>query len=87
MASNNKLTATKYGYGTIGADVFFSIADIHKFGDIIARIQHDETKELAIIDLMHLHDKLVAAISSSEDSVFAPEQVESYEIDNRDIKL
>lgn len=80
MASNNKLTATKYGYGTIGADVFFSIADIHKFGDIIARIQHDETKELAIRDLMYLHDKLVAAISSSEDSVFNPKTDEDNEI-------
>lgn len=74
MASKNKLTATKYGYGTIGADVFFSIADIHKFGDIIARIQDDDTKELAIVNLMHLHDKLIAAISSSEeDSLFNPQ--------------
>ena len=88
MASKNKLTATKYGYGTIGADVFFSIADIHRFGDIIANIQrNDEAKELAIRDLMYLHDKLIDAISSSEDSVFAPEKVESYEIDNSDIKL
>ena len=88
MASNNKLTATKYGYGTIGADVFFSIADIHRLGDIIVDIQcNDTAKEVAIRDLMYLHDKLVAAISSSEDSVFTPEKVESYEIDNRDIKL
>lgn len=88
MASKNKLTATKYGYGTIGADVFFSIADIHRFGDIIANIQrNDEAKEYAIRDLMYLHDKLIDAISSSEDSVFTPEQVECYEIDNHDIKL
>lgn len=81
MASNNKLTATKYGYGTIGADVFFSIADIHRFGDIIVHIQHDdEAKELAIRDLMYLHDKLVAAISSSEDSVFNPKTDEDNEI-------
>lgn len=87
MASNNKLTATKYGYGTIGADVFFSIADIHRFGDIIANIQrNDEAKELAIRDLMYLHDKLIAAISSSEDSVFTPEQVECDEIGNHDIE-
>lgn len=81
MASNNKLTATKYGYGTIGADVFFSIADIHRLGDIIARIQNnDETKEVAIIDLMHLHDKLIAAISGSEDSVFNPKNDEDDKI-------
>lgn len=88
MASKNKLTATKYGYGTVGADVFFSIADIHRFGDIIANIQHnDEAKELAIRDIMYLHDKLIAAIISSEDSVFTPDKLECYEIDNHDIKL
>lgn len=87
MASKNKLAAAKYGYGTIGADVFFSIADIHRFGDIIANIQrNDEAKEYAIRDLMYLHDKLIDTISNSEDSVFTPDKVESYEIDNRDIE-
>lgn len=86
MASKNKLIVVKYGHKTIGVYIFFSIAGICRLGDIIAHIQHnDEAKELAIRDLRHLHDKLVAAISSSEDSVFAPEQVESYEIDNRDL--
>lgn len=81
MASKNKLTATKYGYGTIGADVFFSIADIHRLGDIIANIQrNDEAKELAIRDLMYLHDKLVASISSAEDSVFNPQTDEEDEL-------
>lgn len=80
MASTKKLVKPESGYGTIGVTVFFSIADIHKFGDIIARIQHDETKELAIRDLMYLHDKLVAAISSNEDSVFNPKTDEDDEI-------
>lgn len=81
MASNNKLTATKYGYGTIGADVFFSIADIHRLGDIIVDIQcNDTAKEVAIRDLMCLHDKLIDTISSSEDSVFNPKTDEDNEI-------
>lgn len=81
MASNNKLAATKYGYGTIGADVFFSIADIHRLGDIIVDIQcNDTAKEVAIRDLMRLHDKLIDAISSSEDSVFNPKTDEDDEI-------
>ena len=88
MASKNKLIAIKYGHRTIGVYIFFSIAGIRRLGDIIAHIQHnDEAKDLAIKDLMHLHNKLVAAISSSEDSVFAHEQVKYYEIDNSDIKL
>ena len=81
MSSKNKLTATKYGYGTIGADIFFSIADIHRFGDIIANIQRNDTaKEVAIRDLMCLHDKLISAIVSSEDSVFNPKTDEDDEI-------
>lgn len=88
MASKNKLIAIKHGHRTIGIYIFFSIAGIRRLGDIIAHIQHnDEAKDLAIKDLMHLHNKLVAAISSSEDSVFAHEQVKYYEIDNSDIKL
>ena len=88
MASKNKLIAIKYGHRTIGVYIFFSIAGIRRLGDIIAHIQHnDEAKEPAIKDLMHLHNKLVAAISSNEDSVFAHEQVKYCEINSRDIKL
>lgn len=88
MVSKNKLIAVKYGHKIIGIYIFFSIAGIRRLGDIITHIQHDdEAKELAIKDLIHLHNKLVAAISSNEDSVFAHEQVKYCEIDNRDIKL
>lgn len=88
MASKHKLIAVKYGHKIIGVYIFFSIAGIRRLGDIIAHIQHDdEAKELAIKDLRHLHNKLVAAISSNEDSVFAHEQVKYCEIDNSDIKL
>lgn len=88
MASKNKLIAVKYGHKTIGIYIFFSIAGIRRLGDIIVHIQHnDEAKDLAIKDLMHLHNKLIAAISSNEDSFFAHEQVKCFKIDNRDIKL
>ena len=71
MASKNKLIAVKYGNKTIGIYIFFSITGIRRLGDIIVHIQHnDEAKELAIRDLMYLHDKLVAAINNSEDSMF-----------------
>ena len=86
MASKNKLIDVKYSHKIIGIYIFFSIAGIRRLGDIIAHIQHnDEAKELAIRDLRHLHNKLVAAISSNEDGVFAHEQVKYFEIDNRDL--
>lgn len=74
MASKNKLIAVKYGNKTIGIYIFFSIAGIRRLGDIIAHIQHnDEAKEFAIRDLIHLHNKLVASISSSKDTLFNPQ--------------
>ena len=74
MASKNKLIAVKYGHKTIGVYIFFSIAGIRRLGDIIAHIQHnDEAKELAIKDLIHLHNKLVATISSNGDNLFNPQ--------------
>ena len=68
MASKSKLIAVRYGHKTIGAYIFFSIAGIRRLGDIIAHIQHnDEAKELAIRDLIHLHNRLVDTISSSNE--------------------
>ena len=81
MDSNKKLTSIIHGYGAIGVTVFFSITDIYRFGDIIADIQTAGTdKEVAIRDLMYLHDKLVATINSSEDSVFSADKDEDDEI-------
>ena len=88
MASNKKLVKPESGYGTIGVNVFFSIADIYRLKEMVANLQTTcVAGEVAIRDLMYLHDKLVAVISNSEDSVFTPDKVESYEIDNSDIKL
>ena len=88
MASNKKLVKPESGYGVIGATVFFSVADIYRLKEMVANLQTTcVAGEVAIRDLMYLHDKLVSVLTSSEDSVFNPEKVESYEIDNRDIKL
>ena len=71
MASNKKLVKPESGYGVIGATVFFSVADIYRLKEMVANLQTTcVAGEVAIRDLMYLHDKLIAAISSSEDSVF-----------------
>ena len=81
MASTKKLVKPESGYGTIGATVFFSVADIHRLKEIVANLQTTcVAGEVAIRDLMYLHDKLVAVISSSEDSVFNPQIDEDNEI-------
>ena len=81
MASNKKLIKPESGYGTIGATVFFSVADIYRLKEMVANLQTTcVAGEVAIRDLMYLHDKLVAVISSSEDSVFNPQIDEDDEI-------
>ena len=81
MASTKKLVKPESGYGTIGATVFFSVADIYRLKEIVANLQTTcVAGEVAIRDLMYLHDKLVAVISSSEDSVFNPQIDEDNEI-------
>ena len=74
MASTKKLVKSESGYGVIGATVFFSVADIYRLKEMVANLQTTcVAGEVAIRDLMCLHDKLIAAISSSEDSVFNPQ--------------
>lgn len=69
--AKKSFTNVKYGYGTIGVDVFFSIADIYGLKDIIADIQRGgDDRDVAIIGLMNLHDKLVNALNNNEDSLF-----------------
>lgn len=84
MASTKRLIKPESGYGIIGVNVFFSVADIYRLKEIITSIQATcVAGEVAIRDLMYLHDKLVAAITSNEDSVFASAKAD--EIDD-DIK-
>lgn len=69
--SKKSFTNVKYGYGTIGVDVFFSIADIYRLKDTIADIQKgDSAREIALRGLMNLHDRLVGALGNADDSLF-----------------
>ena len=81
MAAKKSLVKPESGYGTIGVNVFFSIADIYRLKEMVANLQTTcVAGEVAIRDLMRLHDKLIDAISSSEDSVFNPKTDEDNEI-------
>ena len=74
MAARKSLVKPESGYGTIGVNVFFSVADIYRFKEMITNIQTTcVAGEVAVRDLMYLHDKLVASISSAEDSLFNPQ--------------
>lgn len=69
--AKKSFTNVKYGYGTIGVDVFFSIADIYRLKDTIADIQKgDSAREVALRGLMNLHDRLVGALGNADDSLF-----------------
>ena len=81
MAARKSLVKPESGYGTIGVNVFFSIADIYRLKEMVANLQTTcVAGEVAIRDLMYLHDKLVAAISNSEDSLFNPKTDEEDEL-------
>ena len=85
--AKKSFTNAKYGYGTIGVEVFFSIADIYRLKDTIANIQKgDSAREVALRGLMNLHNKLVDALDNTGDSLFNI-GADCYEIDNSDIKL
>ena len=87
MAARKSLVKPESGYGTIGVNVFFSIADIYRLKDTIADIQKgDSAREVALRGLMNLHDKLVGALDNTGDSLFNID-ADCYEIDNSDIKL
>ena len=87
MAARKSLVKPESGYGTIGVEVFFSIADIYRLKDTIADIQKgDSAREVALRGLMNLHDKLVGALDNTGDSLFNID-ADCYEIDNSDIKL
>ena len=88
MAARKNLVKPESGYGTIGVNVFFSIADIYRLRDIIDAINKGGANgEEAMRWLVNLHTRLADAISNDVDSIFTPDKVECYEIDNRDIKL
>ena len=71
MAARKSLVKPESGYGTIGVNVFFSIADIYRLKDAIADIQKsDSAREVALRGLMNLHDKLVGALDNTGDSLF-----------------
>ena len=71
MAAKKSLVKAESGYGTIGVNVFFSVADIYRLKDTIADIQRgDNAKEVALRGLMNLHDRLVGALDNTGDSLF-----------------
>ena len=82
MASTaRKLVKSETGYGTIGVNVFFSVADIYGLKDIIADIQRGgDDRDVAVMGLMNLHDKLINALNNNEDSLFNPQTDEENEL-------
>lgn len=71
MTTKKSLVKPESGYGTIGVNVFFSVADIYRLKDTIADIQRsDGAKEVALRGLMNLHDRLVGALNNTGDSLF-----------------
>ena len=70
MAKKN-LVKPESGYGVVGVNVFFSIADIYRLRDTIDAINKGGADgEEAMRGLVNLQNKLADAINNAEDSLF-----------------
>ena len=79
--AKKSLVKPESGYGVVGVNVFFSIADIYRLRDTIDAINKGGADgEEAMKGLANLHNKLADAINSAEDSLFNPQTDEEDEI-------
>ena len=69
--AKKSLVKPESGYGVVGVNVFFSIADIYRLRDTIDAINKGGADgEEAMRGLVNLQNKLADAINNAEDSLF-----------------
>ena len=72
--TKKSLVKPENGYGVVGVNVFFSIADIYRLRDTIDAINKGGADgEEAMRGLVNLQNKLADAINNAEDSLFNPQ--------------
>lgn len=70
-----KLVRVETGYGISGVNMFFSVMDISRLGEIIQRLNHSdqECRNQAIEKLVNMHRRMLNAIDAEQESVWDEE--------------
>ena len=75
-----KLVRVETGYGISGINMFFSVMDIFRLGEIIQRLSHSdpEYRRQAIEKLINMHQRMLNVIDTEQESVWNEEGNSKY---------
>lgn len=76
VSQTKKLVRVETGYGISGINMFFSVMDIYRLGEIIQRLSHSdpEYRRQAIEKLINMHQRMLNAIDGEQESVWDEER-------------
>ena len=71
-----KLVRVETGYGISGVNMFFSVMDIYRLGEMIQRLNHSDPgcRDQAIEKLVNMHQRMLTAIDGEQESVWDEER-------------
>ena len=76
VSQTKKLVRVETGYGISGINMFFSVMDIYRLGEIIQRLNHSdpEYRRQAIEKIINMHQRMLNAIDGEQESVWDEER-------------
>ena len=74
-SQTKKLVRVETGYGISGVNMFFSVMDIYRLGEMIQRLNHSDPgcRDQAIEKLVNMHRRMLTAIDAEQESVWDEE--------------
>ena len=80
VSQTKKLVRVETGYGISGINMFFSVMDIYRLGEIIQRLSHsdEEYRNQAIEKIVNMHRRMLTAIDGEQESVWNEEGNSKY---------
>ena len=81
VSQTKKLVRVETGYGISGINMFFSVMDIYRLGEMIQRLHHSdqECRNQAIEKLINMHQRMLNAIDGEQESVWDEEGNSKYQ--------
>ena len=80
ISQTKKLVRVETGYGISGINMFFSVMDIYRLGEMIQRLHHsdEECRNQAIDKIINMHRRMLNAIDGEQESVWNEEGNSKY---------